>query len=111
MTIQFFAAAFAALLSATAYAQQEPVRIGFLTVRTGPLAAGGRQMEEGINLLLNEPNYAFAARKGDIIFPDTAGGPRIAKKQTPEGAQPGTGPRLTRPPGSLHTPPGPQRYP
>src|SRR6516225_1039402 len=26
---------------------QEPLRIGFLTVRTGPLAAGGRQQEEG----------------------------------------------------------------
>ena len=35
-----------------ALAQSENLRVGFLTVRTGPLAAGGRQMEEGINLLL-----------------------------------------------------------
>src|SRR6516165_9824851 len=33
---------------------QEPLRIGFLTVRTGPLAAGGRQQEEGAALFLKE---------------------------------------------------------
>ena len=42
------------LLVSSTHAQQEALRIGFLTVRTGPLAAGGRQMEEGINLLLKE---------------------------------------------------------
>src|SRR5262249_13619645 len=29
-----------------AAAQTGPIRVGFLTVRTGPLAAGGKQMEE-----------------------------------------------------------------
>ncbi|HEX9570977.1 MAG TPA: ABC transporter substrate-binding protein, partial [Burkholderiales bacterium] len=43
-----------------AFAQSENLRVGFLTVRTGPLAAGGRQMEEGINLLLKERNNRFA---------------------------------------------------
>src|SRR3981189_1358968 len=52
-------------------AQSQNLRVGFLTVRTGPLAAGGRQMEEGINLLLKERNYAFAGRKVDIIFAHT----------------------------------------
>ena len=67
-----------------AFAQVENLRVGFLTVRTGPLAAGGRQMEEGINLLLKERNYAFAGRKVDIIFADTAGQPALAKTKTQE---------------------------
>src|SRR5258707_3026903 len=65
-------------------AQGETLRVGFLTVRTGPLAAGGRQMEEGINLLLKERNYAFAGRKVDIFFADTAGQPALAKTKTQE---------------------------
>ena len=67
-----------------AFAQGENLRVGFLTVRTGPLAAGGRQMEEGINLLLKERNYAFAGRKVDIIFADTAGQPALAKTKAQE---------------------------
>jgi len=76
-------AALAALPSG-AFAQSENLRVGFLTVRTGPLAAGGRQMEEGINLLLKERNWAFAGRKVDIIFADTAGQPALAKTKTQE---------------------------
>jgi branched-chain amino acid transport system substrate-binding protein len=73
-----------ALLSSGAFAQGENLRVGFLTVRTGPLAAGGRQMEEGINLLLKERNWVFAGRKVDIIFADTAGQPALAKTKTQE---------------------------
>jgi branched-chain amino acid transport system substrate-binding protein len=73
-----------AALSGEAFAQSGNLRLGFLTVRTGPLAAGGRQMEEGINLLLKERNYAFAGRKVDIIFADTAGQPALAKTKTQE---------------------------
>src|SRR5882672_3016384 len=73
-----------AALSGEAFSQSENLRVGFLTVRTGPLAAGGRQMEEGINLLLKERNYAFAGRKVDIFFADTAGQPALAKTKTQE---------------------------
>jgi branched-chain amino acid transport system substrate-binding protein len=73
-----------AVLSGGAFAQSENLRVGFLTVRTGPLAAGGRQMEEGINLLLKERNWVFAGRKVDIIFADTAGQPALAKTKTQE---------------------------
>ncbi|HUQ74534.1 MAG TPA: ABC transporter substrate-binding protein [Burkholderiales bacterium] len=65
-------------------AQGEPLRIGFLTVRTGPLAAGGRQMEEGINLFLKERNNTLSGRKVQIIFADTAGQPAQAKTKTQE---------------------------
>jgi branched-chain amino acid transport system substrate-binding protein len=41
----------------------EPLKIGFLTVLTGPLAAGGKQQEERSALILKERNGMFAARK------------------------------------------------
>jgi len=78
------AAASLAIPFQDAAAQAEPLRLGFLTVRTGPLAAGGRQMEEGINLLLKERNNTFAGRKVQIIFADTAGQPALARTKTQE---------------------------
>ena len=72
------------LIAATAFAQQEPIRIGFLTVRTGPLAAGGKQMEDGINLFLKEHNNTIAGRKVELFIADTAGSPPQAKSKTQE---------------------------
>ena len=77
-------AALSLLFSFAAPAQQAPLRIGFLTVRTGPLAAGGRQMEEGINLFLKERNNTLAGRKVQIFFGDTAGQPAQAKSKAQE---------------------------
>src|SRR3954465_12119264 len=56
-------AIFAAVLPWSSQAQPEPIRIGFLTVRSGPLAAGGKQKEEGIQLFLKERNHPIAGRK------------------------------------------------
>jgi branched-chain amino acid transport system substrate-binding protein len=67
-----------------AAAQSEPFRLGFLTIRTGPLAAGGRQMEEGINLFLKERNGMVAGRKVELIVADTGGQPALAKAKTQE---------------------------
>lgn len=69
---------------AASFAQSEPLRIGFLTVRSGPLAAGGRQMEEGIQLLLKERNNMLAGRKVELIIADTGGNPAGAKSKTQE---------------------------
>ncbi len=74
----------AALPSRAAYAQDEPIRLGFLTVRTGALAAGGRQMEEGIQLFLKERNNIIAGRKVELIIADTGGNPAGAKNKTQE---------------------------
>ena len=49
-------AAVAASLPFPAIAQAKPVRIGLLTVKTGPLAAGGIQMEEGLIRFFKDPN-------------------------------------------------------
>jgi branched-chain amino acid transport system substrate-binding protein len=79
-------AAFALLvtLSGTSFAQGDPIRIGFLTVRTGPLAAGGKQMEQGIQLFLKERNNMIAGRKVELIIADTGGNPAGAKTKTQE---------------------------
>ena len=57
----------------------EPLKIGFLTVLTGPLAAGGKQQEEGAALFLKERNGMIAGRKVELITQDTAGQPALAK--------------------------------
>ena len=83
--IALAACAFAALLSpAAALSQGDPIRIGFLTVRTGALAAGGKQMEEGIQLFLKERNNMLAGRKVELIIADTGGTPPQAKAKTQE---------------------------
>src|SRR5712691_5235425 len=83
-TIARALAALLCLFLAAPSQAQEPLRVGFLTVRTGPLAAGGRQMEEGINLLLKERNNTLAGRKVEMFFADTAGQPAQAKTKTQE---------------------------
>src|ERR1017187_851789 len=74
----------AALPLAAAYAQDEPIRLGFLTVRSVALAAGGRQLEEGIQLFLKERNNMIAGRKVELIIADTGGNPAGAKNKTQE---------------------------
>jgi len=69
---------------AAAGAQQEPLRLGFLSVRTGPLAAGGKQMEDGIRLFLKERNDNVAGRRVELFIADTAGSPPQAKTKTQE---------------------------
>src|SRR5471030_1044682 len=81
----FFAVAAAAMLAPQfALAQAEALRLGFLSVRTGPLAAGGKQMEEGINLFLKERNNTLAGRRVELFIADTAGNPQQAKTKTQE---------------------------
>jgi len=78
------AALLAAAFQAFAQAPAEPIRIGFLSVRTGALAAGGKQMEEGITLFLKERNNMLAGRKVELIIADTGGSPPQARAKTQE---------------------------
>jgi branched-chain amino acid transport system substrate-binding protein len=50
-----------------AIAQSEPFKLGLLTVKTGPLAQGGIQMEQGVLTYLKEKNYTMGGRKVDFI--------------------------------------------
>jgi branched-chain amino acid transport system substrate-binding protein len=77
-------AAIAAGLPPSSQAQPEPIRIGFLTVRSGALAAGGKQMEEGIQLFLKERNNTIAGRKVELVIADTGGNPAQAKTKVQE---------------------------
>ncbi|HEU5319985.1 MAG TPA: ABC transporter substrate-binding protein, partial [Methylomirabilota bacterium] len=70
--------------AAGATAAQEPIRVGFLTVRSGPLAAGGRQLEEGFQLFLKERNATLSGRKVEVVWADTAGQPALTKSKTQE---------------------------
>jgi branched-chain amino acid transport system substrate-binding protein len=62
----------------------EPLKIGFLTVLTGPLAAGGKQQEEGAALFLKERNGTIGGRKVELITQDTGGNPALAKTKLQE---------------------------
>jgi branched-chain amino acid transport system substrate-binding protein len=76
--------ALAAALPRRAFAQAKPVRIGLLTVKTGPLAAGGIQMEQGMTRFLKDRNYTLAGRKAELVVGDTGGNPAGTKTKTQE---------------------------
>jgi branched-chain amino acid transport system substrate-binding protein len=76
--------ALAATLPMRARAQGKPVKIGLLTVKTGPLAAGGIQMEQGLIRFLKDRNYALAGRKVELVVGDTGGNPAGTKTKTQE---------------------------
>jgi branched-chain amino acid transport system substrate-binding protein len=74
----------AAALPTRARAQSKPIRIGLLTVKTGPLAAGGIQMEQGTVRFFKDRNYTLAGRKVELVVADTGGNPAGTKTKTQE---------------------------
>jgi branched-chain amino acid transport system substrate-binding protein len=67
-----------------AIAQNAPLKIGLLTVKTGPLAAGGIHAEEGITAFLKDKNFTLSGRKIDLVVADTGGNPAGAKNKAQE---------------------------
>jgi branched-chain amino acid transport system substrate-binding protein len=65
-------------------AQTGPMKIGFLTVKTGPLASGGIQMEQGLTLYLKERNNVLAGRPVQLFTGDSAGAPAVARTKMQE---------------------------
>jgi branched-chain amino acid transport system substrate-binding protein len=65
-------------------AQEAPIRLGYLTVKTGPLAAGGRQMDEGLTLFLKERGNTLAGRRVELVTADTGGQPAQARTKAQE---------------------------
>jgi branched-chain amino acid transport system substrate-binding protein len=65
-------------------AQGAAFKIGLLTVKTGPLAQGGIQMEQGIATFLKEKNNTLSGRKIEFISADTGGNPAGAKTKAQE---------------------------
>jgi branched-chain amino acid transport system substrate-binding protein len=60
-------------------AQPASIKIGLLTVKTGPLAQGGYQMSQGIGAFLKEKNNTLDGRKIELLTADTGGNPVGAK--------------------------------
>jgi branched-chain amino acid transport system substrate-binding protein len=78
------AAAAAGAVPMPSIAQNVPLKIGLLTVKTGPLAAGGIHFEEGIASFLKDKNFTLSGRKIDLIVADTGGNPAGAKNKAQE---------------------------
>lgn len=78
------AAAGSAVFGMPAIAQNAPVKLGLLTVKTGPLAAGGIHFEEGITTYLREKNFKLSGRQIDLLVADTGGNPAGAKTKALE---------------------------
>ena len=77
-------ASVASLKMPAVHAQAAPFKIGLLTVKTGPLAQGGIQMEQGIAAFLKEKNSTLAGRKVELLVADTGGNPAGAKTKAQE---------------------------
>ena len=71
-------------IAAPAVAQNAPFKIGLLTVKTGPVAQGGIQMEQGIATFLKQKGNMLAGRKVELISADTGGNPAGAKTKAQE---------------------------
>jgi branched-chain amino acid transport system substrate-binding protein len=69
---------------APAIAQAPPFKLGLLTVKTGPLAQGGIQMEQGVLTYLKETDNTIGGRKVELISADTGGAPAGAKTKVQE---------------------------
>jgi len=78
------AVAAAARFPSPAIAQAKPFKLGLLTVKTGPLAQGGIQMEQGVLTYLKEKNFTMGGRKVDFVSADTGGNPAGAKTKAQE---------------------------
>lgn len=87
LAYQFIAVGSAIWLAApaTALAQDAPpLKIGLLASLSGPLAAGGEQITQGVQLCLAERDSTLSGRKVELLIGDTAGQPAQARTKTQE---------------------------
>jgi branched-chain amino acid transport system substrate-binding protein len=83
---RFIQAAGAAATAAAfpAAAQAEPIRLGLVTVKTGPLASGGIDMERALTQYLKERNDTLAGRKVELLVADGGGVPAQTRTKIQE---------------------------
>jgi len=91
LTRRSFMAATAAGTAAAAFkfptpaiAQAAPFKLGLLTIKTGPLAQGGIQMEQGVQTFLKQKNNTMGGRKVEFFSADTGGNPAGTKTKAQE---------------------------
>ena len=69
---------------AMARAQSGSIRVGLMTVKTGPLASGGNDMERALVQFLREHNNTLAGRKVELFVGDSGGVPAQSRTKTQE---------------------------
>src|SRR5574341_1489930 len=57
------------------WAQKGPIKVGLLVPQTGPLAANGKDMINGLELFFEQHNYRLAGREIKLIVEDDEGKP------------------------------------
>src|SRR3569623_2663249 len=62
----------------------DPIRVGLLAAKTGPLASGGIDMDLALTMFLKERDNPLAGRKVNLIVADTAGVPATARTKAQE---------------------------
>ena len=67
--------ALALVVAGPGVAQKGPIKIGFITSQSGPLAANGRDMINGLELYLEEQGGKLAGREVKLIVEDDEGKP------------------------------------
>ena len=65
-------------------AQVGSMRLGLMTVKTGPLASGGIDMERALVMYLRERNNTLAGRKVELFVGDSGGVPAQARTKVQE---------------------------
>ena len=65
-------------------AQAAPIRLGLMTVKTGPLASGGIDMERALVQFLKERSNTLAGRKVELFVGDSGGVPAQSRTKTQE---------------------------
>ena len=78
------AAAVSLSFPGTSFSQSTPLRLGLMTVKTGPLASGGIDMERALVQYLKERNYTMGGRKVELFVGDSAGVPAQARTKIQE---------------------------
>src|SRR5437016_9607189 len=69
---------------AVAGAKSGPIRVGLMTVKTGPLASGGIDMERALVQYLKERDYTLAGRKVELFVGDSGGVPAQSRTKLQE---------------------------
>jgi branched-chain amino acid transport system substrate-binding protein len=67
-----------------ARAQAGPIRLGLMTVKTGPLASGGIDMERALQQYLNERSGTLAGRRIELFVADGGGVPAQTRTKIQE---------------------------
>jgi branched-chain amino acid transport system substrate-binding protein len=78
------AAAVAGSFSNISFSQSGPLRLGLMTVKTGPLASGGIDMERALVQFLKERNQTLAGRKVELFVADGGGNPAQTRSKIQE---------------------------